>query len=104
MSQTALSSTSFGGRAAEAAYYPLRLLRAILRGIQLTRDQTHHVQSLLWDDWDVGLLMSAVPVENDLQQTSTKTNNDEPPHESEIPNMDGGKTHIRYDPINGRDV
>ena len=52
--------------------------------------------------------MSAVPVQNDNDHkpTNHQTNDDpnEPPHESEIPNMAGGKTHIRYDPISFRDV
>ena len=97
-----------GGRAEQAAYYPLRLLKAILHGIQLTRDQNKHVNNLLWDDWDVGLIMSAVPTENDdhnkptHHQTTTDPN--EPPHESDIPHVGGGKTHIRYDPVNFRDV
>ena len=60
------------GRAAEAAFYPLRLLKAILRGMQLTRDQDHHVRSLRWDDWSVGLLTSAVPVDEQPTQTDNE--------------------------------
>ena len=96
------------GRAGEAAYYPLRVLKAILHGIQLTRDQNKYANSLLWDDWAAGLLMSAVPMENDgnKKPINHKTTNDpdEPPHESDIPNMGGGKTHVRYGPINFRDA
>ena len=66
----------------------------------MTRDQKQTVQSLLWDDWDVGLLMSAVPATDDHDNNDA----DEPPHESSIPNKGGGKTHIRYDPVNFRDT
>ena len=86
-----------GGRAEQVADYPLRLLKALLHGIQLTRDQTQHANSLPWDDWDVGLIMSAVPVENDDHKTpthhQTTTDPNEPPHESDIPNVGGGNTH-----------
>ena len=46
--------------------------------------------------------MSAVPVNDET--TETTKDPDEPAHESDIPNMGGGKTHIRYDPVNFRDV
>ena len=68
--------------------------------MQLTQDQQHHVKSLLFEDWDVGLLMSAVHVvDGDSKTTEDPT---DPAHESEIPNVGGCKTHIRYDPVNVR--
>ena len=68
------STFAWGGRAADAAHYQLKLMKAILRGMQLARDQSQHAKSLLWDDWGVGMIMSAVPVENDLHNNQPTTN------------------------------
>ena len=86
-----------GGRAGQAADYPLRLLKAILRCIQLTRDKKQHANSLPWDDWDVGLIMSAAQVEAHNRNTpthhQTTIDPNKPPHESDIPNVGGGNAH-----------
>ena len=52
------------------------------------------------DRWDVGLIMSATPVDPDsAQQTPDPT-----PDRSQIRNVEGGFTHITYDPVNFREV
>ena len=88
------------GRAAAAAFYPLKLLKAILSGIQATRDAQHCTSALSDDRWDLGLVMSATPVDPDTaQQLPEATQNT-----SQIPNVYGGYTKITYDPVNFREV
>ena len=47
-----------GGRAADAAFYPLPLLKAIIRGMADTKDAVDSVSSLSQNDWDVVLSLS----------------------------------------------
>ena len=54
-----------GGRAAGAAFYPMGLLRAILRGMQLTRDAQNTARTLENDDWDAVLSLQINAVEQD---------------------------------------
>lgn len=53
-------------------------------------------------DWDVGVIMSAQALESEHASPAlaTETTADT----SQIPNIDGGFTHIRYDAVKFRDV
>ena len=89
-----------GGRAAAAAFYPLRLLKAILNGMQATRNARYCATALSDSRWDVGLIMSATPVTPDSAQQAP----DPSPDRSQLPNVECGFTHIHYDPVNFREV
>ena len=90
----------WGGKAAAAAFYPLKLLKAILSGIQATRDAQKCITSLTDSRWDLGLVMSASPIDPDSAQQIPEASS----NRSKIPNVDGGFTQITYDPVNFREV
>ena len=80
------------GRAAAAAFYPLPLLKAILKGMNATREAVQCVQALVEDEWDVVLSMSAKEVAQDEQQQAETSEI----KQSSIPLEGGGTYRIEY--------
>ena len=77
----------------KAAYYPLRLLRAILDGMMDTQDAQQHGSRLSEDDWDAHLTMSI------HQPPPAPGPSTDKPHSS-IPKVAGGTVNIHYHPHN----
>ena len=91
------------GRAAAAAFYPLGLFKAILRGMQLTQDAHEGVKSLQDDEYDAVLSMTV----NSLQAPSSEgcadaTGATEPT--DSIPCVNGGLEKITYDPVHFKKI
>ena len=106
-----------GGRAADAAFYPPKLLRAILRGMAMTRDAANGVRLLCENEKSfldsLNLFINAIPRES-VQPKSTAPDasagtdssptGDGKPRTSSIPLMGGGTLPIEYSPHNFKTV
>ena len=106
-----------GGRAAGAAFYPPKLLRAILRGMSLTRDATSGArmicenQQLLLDSLN-NFVNAVRPESSDSKATApcnssdsaAKGNSDVPNRMSSIPLVGGGNLPIEYSAENFKRV
>ena len=81
------------GRAAAAAFYPLRLLKAILRGMGRASDSIQQVQAIAEEEYDTHLLMSMTPPEPLPDHSQAVP-------ESSLPKQGGGTVRIRYEACN----
>ena len=87
------------GRAAGAAFYPLKLMKAILRGISRTADATQSLQSLQEEEYDTHLLMSIAPLDNSLPSHDPASSADSNSGSSStLPIQGGGQVRIDYQP------
>ena len=82
-----------GGRAANAAVYPAKLLKASLEGISDTRDAQETVSSMFNDGWDTELLLS-------IEQLPEPSSKSQAFPDGSIPVQDGGHVEIKYEPHN----
>ena len=83
-----------GGRAADAAYYPMGLPKAILKGMQLTRDARCTARALEDEGWDAVLSLRINAV---LEHEEAVQQEDLP--SGTLPRAGGGHVHITYDPL-----
>ena len=104
-----------GGRAAGAAFYPPKLLRAILRGMAMTRDATDGVRMITQNEQNLldslNQLVSAIHEKSTSSNTTAlknsddfKMNLDDGPHMSAIPLCGGGTLPIEYSSHNFKTV
>ena len=108
-----------GGRAAGAAFYPPKLLRAILRGMAMTRDATDGVRMLCDNEQHLidtlNNFVSAVRPEPDRSNTTAPCNSQEsvatsdgnleiPNRMSSIPLVGGGALPIEYSADNFKKI
>ena len=85
-----------GGRAANAAFYPKELLRAIVRGMAKTRDSIGAARRMEEDKWDVTMKISkSPPVQSNRNEPLGKA--------SEIPLKAGGIHRVEYNRVNFKD-
>ena len=89
-----------GGRAAAAAFYPPRLLRAIILGMARTRDRVRGVRALNQDDADLqhAILAMAKPLSDsdDDDEPNSEQCNSVTTKVSSIPLRSGGTLPISY--------
>ena len=96
-----------GGRAAAAAFYPPDLLRAILRGIAMTRDAMNGVKMIRQNEQNLcdslNSFVNALRGEPDPMNTTAQidsegfaANNEGGVRESSIPLVGGGSIPVRY--------
>ena len=83
------------GRAANASFYPMGLLKAILKGMQMTRDAQHTAKALEDEGWDAVLSLSI----NAVHEEHEDAVQDEEPPSGTLPRAGGGHVNITYDPI-----
>ena len=84
------------GRCANAAFYPIKLIRTILQGIRATKDAEDAIRHTQQAHRDmINSISSAagnIPTDD----------SDHVVHTSEVPKVEGGKMHVRYDSSNFR--
>ena len=96
-----------GGKAAEAAFYPLPLIKAILQGISDTKHASQSVSMIAEEEYDTSLLLTVSPVTVDTSAPVAKvahavsssqeiaSNSDSLPP-GKLPVQGGGFVNVQY--------
>ena len=88
------------GRAADSAFYPLGLMKAILRGMQLTRDATQKTKDMQEEEYDTVLSLSI----NALSPETHTTTDNKPLATDTMPSVDGNPVPIFFEPVHFRET
>ena len=90
-----------GGRAAAAAFYPLKLLRAIVLGMARTRDRVNGIREMTYAETEFrDALMAVRDLLPDIENDEPNKNSDTKAKISSIPLHGGGTLPISYEDHN----
>ena len=100
-----------GGRPAEAAFYPLPLLRAILEGMSATAEAEQGVHNIRSEDYNVSLTMSICSVSENASEVDSKPVKDDAPTSEPtshvpgtLPVQGGGTVKIKHEATDLKEV